>query len=199
MTFLALVMSFTLLLHSSPKRKRDKGVDEEQRERKLFDKSCSPTSSFLDALGRSFQIPAGITLGTANKVHVSGEQYFSADALNLLSMGFLQKASLILLANASDTLGPRHYLFIPFYWAGFVAQGERAQQDSKVPYKVPHLTHPPFTHERQPQHRDHPTLIRIVRGFFNVPQNYQHSRNCETGLPVYRPYPIRLESLTICR
>ena len=64
---------------------------------------------------------------------------------------------------------------------------------------MPHLTHPPFTYERQPQHRDHPTLIRIVRGFFNVPQNYQHSRNCETGPPVYRPYPRRLESLTICR
>ena len=91
------------------------------------------------------------------------------------------------------------FLFSPFYWAGFVAQRERAQQDSKVPYKVPHVTHPPFTYERQPQHRDYPTLIRIVRGFFNVPQNYQHSRNCETGPPVYRPYPRRLESLTICR
>ena len=45
----------------------------------------------------------------------------------------------------------------------------------------------------------HPTLIRIVRGFFNVPQNYQHSRNCETGSPAYRPYRRRLESLTICR
>ena len=87
----------------------------------------------------------------------------------------------------------------PFYWAGFVAQRERAQQDYKVPYKVPHLTHPPFTYERQPQHQDHPTLIRIVLRFFNVPQNYQHSRNCETGPPVYRPYPRRLESLTICR
>ena len=49
--------------------------------------------------------------------------------------------------------------------------------------KVPHLTHPPFTYERQPQHRDHPPLIRIVGGFFNVPQNYQHSRNCDTGPP----------------
>jgi len=88
--------------------------------------------------------------------------------------------------------------FSPFYWAGFVAQRERAQQDFKVPYKVPHLTHPPFTYERKPQHRDHPTLLRILRGFFNVPQHYQHSRNCETGPPVYRPYPSRLESLTIC-
>ena len=33
----------------------------------------------------------------------------------------------------------------------------------------------------------------------NVPQNYQHSRNCETGPPAYRPYPRRLESQTICR
>ena len=64
---------------------------------------------------------------------------------------------------------------------------------------MPHLTHPPFTSERQPQHRDHPTLIRIVRGFFNVPQNYEHSRNCETWPPVYRPYPKRIESQTICR
>ena len=91
------------------------------------------------------------------------------------------------------------FRFSPFYWAGFVAQRERAQQDFKVPYKVPHLTPPPFTYERQPQHRDHPTLIRIVRGFFYVPQDYQHSRNCETGPSVYRPYPRRLESRTICR
>ena len=89
--------------------------------------------------------------------------------------------------------------FSPFYWVGFVAQRERAQQDFKVPYKMPHLTHPPFTYERQPMHRDHPTLIRIVRGFFTVSQNYQHSRNCETGPPVYRPYLRRPESLTICR
>ena len=94
MILLALVMSFTLLLNSSKKRKRDRGVDDEQRERKLFDKSCSTTSSFLDALGRSFQIP-GLTLGTVDKLQFSGEQYFSANALNLLSMGFLEKASLI--------------------------------------------------------------------------------------------------------
>ena len=94
-----------------------------------------------------------------------------------------------------NLFGYQIFFLSPFYWAGFVAQKERAQQDFKVPYKVPPLTHPPFTYERQPQH---PTLIRIVRGFFNVPQNYQHSRNCETGPPAYRPYPRRLESLTIC-
>ena len=45
----------------------------------------------------------------------------------------------------------------------------------------------------------HNTKDSHKRGFFNVPQNYQHSRNCETGPPAYRPYPRRLESLTICR
>ena len=56
------------------------------------------------------------------------------------------------------------------------------RRTSKSHTKVPHLTHPPFTYERQPQHRDHPTLFRIARGFFYVPQNYQHSRNCETDI-----------------
>ena len=78
-------------------------------------------------------------------------------------------------------------------------RGKGHKRTSMSHSKVPHLTHPSFTYERQPQHRDHPTLMRIVRGFFNVPQNYQHSRNCETGPPAYRPYPRTLESLTICR
>ena len=52
---------------------------------------------------------------------------------------------------ASSDLG-----FIAFYWAGFtVAQSESAQEHRKVPY----FTNPPFTYERQPQHRDHPTLF----------------------------------------
>ena len=42
------------------------------------------------------------------------------------------------------------------------AQRERAQEDFKVPFKgaLPHPPPPPqFAYERQPQHRDHPTLF----------------------------------------
>ena len=83
------------------------------------------------------------------------------------------------------------YLFITFYWAVFYScpegKGTRALQGAIR--RCPTSPTPPFAYERQPQHRDHPTIIRIVRGFFNVPQSYQHSRNCETGPPAYRPYP----------
>ena len=40
-----------------------------------------------------------------------------------------------------------------------------------------------------------PYSLRIVCGFFNVPQLF---KGCETGPPAYSPYPRRLESLTIC-
>jgi len=52
--------------------------------------------------------------------------------------------------------------FITFYTAGFtVAQRERAQEDFNVPHEgaSPHPT--PFGYERQPQHRDHPTLFEF--------------------------------------
>ena len=41
-----------------------------------------------------------------------------------------------------------------------------------------------------------PYSLRIVRGFFNVPQLF--FKDCETGPPAYSHYPRRLESLTIC-
>ena len=58
----------------------------------------------------------------------------------------------------------------------------------------------PPTHDT-PQKTDHntgnymPYSLRQVCGFFYVPLDYEY---CETGPTVYRPYPRRLESLTIC-
>ena len=44
-----------------------------------------------------------------------------------------------------------------------------------------------------------PYSLRTVSGFFNVPQSYLQTRFVRRGPTVYRPYPRRLESLTICR
>ena len=89
--------------------------------------------------------------------------------------------------------------FITFYLAGFTAaQRERAQEDFKVLYEgAP--PHPPIPIPKTATAPGLPWSFRIVRGFFYVPQNYQHLSNCETGPPAYRPYLRRLESLTICR
>ena len=44
-----------------------------------------------------------------------------------------------------------------------------------------------------------PYSLRRVCGFFNVPQIFNTcARACETGPTVCRPYPRRLESLTVC-
>ena len=44
-----------------------------------------------------------------------------------------------------------------------------------------------------------PYSFRIVSGFFNVPYYLISNKGYEEGPPVYRPYPGRIESLTICR
>ena len=38
-------------------------------------------------------------------------------------------------------------------------RGKGYKRTSRSYTKVPHLTHPPFACERQPQHRDDPTLF----------------------------------------
>ena len=99
------------------------------------------------------------------------------------------------------------FLFFTFYCIllGRILQPPRgkghkrtSRSYSKVPH-LTHLTHPPIRIRKTATAPGSPYSFRIVRGFFYVPQNYQHSRNCETGPPTYRPYPRRLESLTICR
>ena len=102
------------------------------------------------------------------------------------------------------------YLFIYLFFIDLLhftgqdftaAQRERAQEDFKVLFKgaPPSLTHPPIRIRKTATAPGSPYSFRIECGFFYVPQNYQHSRNCETGPPTYLPYPRRLESLTICR
>ena len=78
-------------------------------------------------------------------------------------------------------------------------RGKGHKRTSRSHTKVPHLTHRPIHVRKTATAQGSPYSFRIVRGFFYVPQNYQHSRNCEMGLPAYHPYPRRLESLTICR
>ena len=75
-------------------------------------------------------------------------------------------------------------------------RGKGHKRTSRSYSKVPHLTHPPIRIRKTATAPGSPYSFRILRGFFYVPQNYQHSRNCETGPPTYRPYPRRLESLT---
>ena len=66
------------------------------------------------------------------------------------------------------------FWFVTFYWAGFtVPQRERAQEDFKVSYEAT----APGSHNS----------FRIVHGIFYVPQNYQHSSNCETGTSSLSP------------
>ena len=93
------------------------------------------------------------------------------------------------------------YLFITFYWAGFYScpegKGTRGLQ-GPIQRCLTSPT-PPIRIRKTATAPGSPYSFRIVRGFFYVPQNYQHSRNCETGPPTYRPCPRRLESLTICR
>ena len=62
-------------------------------------------------------------------------------------------------------------------------RGKGHKRTSRSYSKVPHLTHPPIRIRKTATAPGSPYSFRIVRGFFYVPQNYQHSRNCETGPP----------------
>ena len=69
-----------------------------------------------------------------------------------------------------------------------------------------YCTHPAHevndvTCESWPQHRGStsPTLFEQWCEFFYVAQEPDKCKWCETGPTVFRPYPRRLESLTVCK
>ena len=61
------------------------------------------------------------------------------------------------------------------------------------------ITHPAQERLTTPSWSTSPTLSEQWCGFFYTPQEPDKWKCCETGPTVFRPYPRRLESLTICR
>ena len=56
------------------------------------------------------------------------------------------------------------------------------------------------SYEDRPQHRElRPLLFSNSGGSLTSHRVIYMNKVCETGPPVYRPYPRRLESLIICR
>ena len=49
------------------------------------------------------------------------------------------------------------FVFVHFTGQNLLPRGKGHKRTSMSHSKVPHLTHPPITYERQPQHRDHPS------------------------------------------
>ena len=60
------------------------------------------------------------------------------------------------------------------------AQRERAQEDFKVLFKGAPPHPPPHSHTKDSHTNG--IILLFSRGFFYVPHNYQHSRNCEDNL-----------------
>ena len=60
------------------------------------------------------------------------------------------------------------------------------------------ITHPAQERLTTPSGSTSPTLSEQWCGFFYAPQEPDKWKCCETGPTVFRPYPRRLESLTIC-
>ena len=89
-------------------------------------------------------------------------------------------------------------LFITFYWAGFYScpEGKGTRGLQGPIQRCPTSPTPPIRIRKTATAPGSPYSFRIVRGFFYVPQNYQHSRTCGTGPPTYRPYP-RMQSFPL--
>ena len=61
------------------------------------------------------------------------------------------------------------------------------------------IIHPAQERLATPPGSTSPTLFELWCGFFYVPQESDKWKCCETGRTVFRPYPRRLASLTVCR
>ena len=61
------------------------------------------------------------------------------------------------------------------------------------------ITHLALERLATPPGSTSPAFFELWGGFFYVPQEPDKWKCCETGPTVFRPYPRRLESLTVCR
>ena len=120
--------------------------------------------------------------------------------MDLSSKILLTKATVNFRNGMIGTLFTIHYDLLHSAGQDLQLRRREGQKTTSRSYsKVPHLTHLLIRIRKTATAPGTSYSFRIVRGFFYVPQNYRHLRNCETGAPAYRPYPRKLESLTICR
>ena len=129
-------------------------------------KSCKHSSSVnIKALANGFNIHS-ILLNAVerllNNVERWDEQTLSTFHSTKLSEGpgnLFQAPPLFTPETCKGAIMKFIYL-LHFTGQDFTAQRERVQEDFKVLFKgAPPHPLPPFAYERQPQHRDHPTLF----------------------------------------
>ena len=91
-------------------------------------------------------------------------------------------------------------MMIFFEFATVTQHGNRGWNRTCVPIDInPFITH--LGHKRL-YHKTRvyaPYSLRTECWVFYVPQESEQRKSCETGPTVWRPYPRRLECLTICR